>query len=126
MLLARMENCMKSEPPMEEALRLVVERLATLPCPAVLGDMFEDAGVGLIWIPKATSQQPGTLRNWSAADLRQVDKLVNVAGSLITAEMRRTGYPIIQRQFDNGASVIFYRRDLAEEARKLCGIMVLQ
>lgn len=117
---------MRMEPPMEEALRLVVERIASLPCPTVLGDMFEDAGVGLIWIPQATGQQPGTLRNWSAADLRQIDMLVHAAGGLIAAEMRRTGYPIIQRQFDNGASVVLFRHDLEEEARKLCGIVALQ
>lgn len=116
---------MKLEQPLENAMRLVVERLATLPCAAILNDMFQDAGVGLIWIPQATGQQPGTLRDWSAAELSQIDKLIHVAGGLIASEMRRTGYPIIQRQFDNGASFVVYRRDLAEEARKLCGIVAL-
>ena len=116
---------MKMEQPMEKALSLVVERFTTLPCPAVLDDMFEDAGVGMIWVPQPTAQPPARLRCWSAADLQQIDKLVHVAGGLISAETRRHGFPIIQRKFDNGASVVVYRRDLAEQARKISGIVAL-
>lgn len=126
LLLANQENCIMVEAPLEKAMHLLVESITAIPCPAVLDDMFEDAGVGLIWIPQSTSQQPGKLRDWSAVDIEHIDKLVHVAGRLIAAEMQRSGYPIIQRQFDSGASIVVYRRDQAEEARKLCGIVALQ
>jgi len=117
---------MKLEQPMEKVMHLLVERIAAIPCPAIIDDLFKEAGIGMIWIPQANGQQHGTLRDWSAAELKQIDTLVHVAGGLIASEMRRSGYPIIQRQFDNGSSVVLYRRDLEEEARKLCRIVTLQ
>lgn len=115
---------MKLELPIEKAMRLLVERIVALPCPTILDDMFSEAGVGLIWIPPPHGREASSLRDWSAADLEQIDVLVRAAGGLIAAEMKRSGYPIIHRKLENGASMFLYRRDLADKARKLSDLVL--
>lgn len=108
------------------AMRLVAERVEALPAPAILDDMFAGAGVGLIWIPPPDGHRLVALRSWSDGERNQIDAIAQIVGSAIAYEMRHTSCPIIQFGFDNGASIVLYRHGTLEEAKKLCGLAVLQ
>jgi hypothetical protein len=110
---------------LSEVLGLVARRIESLPFPAIIDDIFKDAGVGLIWIPQPAGQVTPPLQEWSTSEQEMVNAGIEIIGNALVQEMQRTNCPIIECSA-GAARIIVYRSDLLERAKELFGLTVLQ
>lgn len=103
-------------------VELMMERVEALPAPAILEDMFPEAGIGMIWIPAPVGQDRRPVREWTALENEQVRLAEEVVGKAIEKEMSDTQIKIIQKVFDDGTQAVLYRREVLEEAKRISGI----